>query len=148
MTELLSFLQNRIVSARHGCNQEAAHRDGAIFEFIIRVDAVVANIKPSSGWTSLLALSCVRTSRLHFNRFYLSTPDPGSLSARSKGARNILRLHLQFSEKKLNQKGAYVAALSYVYNHHERELSQLLASIPHSYHDLTISTMHPHLDHE
>ncbi|MGO9263800.1 MAG: nickel-responsive transcriptional regulator NikR, partial [Candidatus Binataceae bacterium] len=45
-------------------------------------------------------------------------------------------------------KGSCVANLSYVYNHHERELSERLASIQHAHHDLTISTMHAHLDHD
>ncbi len=43
---------------------------------------------------------------------------------------------------------ANIANLSYVYNHHERELAERLAAIQHAHHDLTISTMHAHLDHE
>ena len=69
-------------------------------------------------------------------------------ATRSEAVRDILRSHLQVSEQKRNQKGACVAALSYVYNHHERELSERLAGIQHAHHDLTISTMHAHLDHE
>jgi CopG family nickel-responsive transcriptional regulator len=34
-----------------------------------------------------------------------------------------------------------------VYNHHERELSERLASIQHARHDLTVATTHAHLDH-
>ncbi|HET7776052.1 MAG TPA: nickel-responsive transcriptional regulator NikR, partial [Azospira sp.] len=41
-----------------------------------------------------------------------------------------------------------VANLSYVYNHHERELAERLTSIQHEHHDLTVSTLHAHLDHE
>ncbi len=69
-------------------------------------------------------------------------------STRSEAVRDILRSHLQRNEQKRNSKGSCVAALSYVYNHHERELSERLASIQHGHHDLTISTMHAHLDHE
>ena len=69
-------------------------------------------------------------------------------ATRSEAVRDILRSHLQVSDQKRNQKGACVAALSYVYNHHERELSERLARIQHAHHDLTISTMHAHLDHE
>ena len=69
-------------------------------------------------------------------------------TTRSEAVRDILRSHLQISEQKRNQKGTCVAALSYVYNHHQRELSERLASIQHAHHDLTISTMHAHLDHE
>ena len=69
-------------------------------------------------------------------------------TTRSEAVRDILRSHLQISEQKRNQKGACVAALSYVYNHHQRELSERLASIQHAHHDLTISTTHAHLDHD
>ena len=41
-----------------------------------------------------------------------------------------------------------VANLSYVYNHHERDLAERLMGIQHDHHDLTISTMHAHLDHD
>ncbi len=41
-----------------------------------------------------------------------------------------------------------VACLSYVYNHHERELAERLTTLYHAHHDLTISSMHAHLDHD
>jgi CopG family nickel-responsive transcriptional regulator len=69
-------------------------------------------------------------------------------ATRSEAVRDILRSHLQVSEQKRNQKGSCVAALSYVYNHHERELAERLTSIQHEHHELTVSTMHAHLDHE
>lgn len=69
-------------------------------------------------------------------------------ATRSEAVRDILRTHLQQSREQKDAKGACVANLSYVYNHHERELSERLASIQHAHHDLTISTMHAHLDHD
>lgn len=69
-------------------------------------------------------------------------------STRSEAVRDILRSHLQIHEQKRNNKGTCVAAVSYVYNHHERELAERLTGIQHAHHDLTISTMHAHLDHE
>ena len=69
-------------------------------------------------------------------------------ATRSEAVRDILRSHLQVSEQKRNAKGSCVAALSYVYNHHERELSERLANLQHEHHELTISTTHAHLDHE
>jgi CopG family nickel-responsive transcriptional regulator len=68
-------------------------------------------------------------------------------ATRSEAVRDILRTHLQQSREQRDVKGACVANLSYVYNHHERELAERLASIQHAHHDLTISTMHAHLDH-
>jgi CopG family nickel-responsive transcriptional regulator len=41
-----------------------------------------------------------------------------------------------------------VGALSYVYNHHERQLASRLTSMQHEHHDVAVSTMHAHLDHE
>ena len=69
-------------------------------------------------------------------------------STRSEAVRDILRSHLQAHEQRRNNKGSCVAAVSYVYNHHERELAERLTGIQHAHHDLTISTMHAHLDHD
>jgi CopG family transcriptional regulator, nickel-responsive regulator len=69
-------------------------------------------------------------------------------ATRSEAVRDILRSRLQVREQERNGKGSCVAAVSYVYNHHERELAERLTTIQHAHHDLTISTMHAHLDHE
>ena len=44
-------------------------------------------------------------------------------SSRSEAVRDILRHHLQQSAERRSAKGMCVANLSYVYNHHERELA-------------------------
>ena len=67
---------------------------------------------------------------------------------RSEAVRDVLRTHLQHSREQLDDEGPCVATLSYVYNHHERELSERLASIQHAHHDMTLATMHAHLDHD
>ena len=41
-----------------------------------------------------------------------------------------------------------VASLSFVYNHHERELAERIAGHQHDHHDLTVASLHVHLDHE
>jgi CopG family nickel-responsive transcriptional regulator len=69
-------------------------------------------------------------------------------ATRSEAVRDILRSHLQKNIEKRAAKGSCVANLSYVYNHHERELAERLTSIQHAHHDLTVSTMHAHLDHD
>src|SRR5208283_5182100 len=69
-------------------------------------------------------------------------------ATRSEAVRDILRAHLQQHRVQREGKGSCVASLSYVYNHHERGLSERLTSIQHAHHDLTISTMHAHLDHD
>jgi CopG family transcriptional regulator, nickel-responsive regulator len=69
-------------------------------------------------------------------------------ATRSEAVRDILRGHIQKSAEKRNASGPCVANLSYVYSHHERELSERLTNIQHDHHDLTIATMHAHLDHD
>lgn len=66
---------------------------------------------------------------------------------RSEAVRDLLRKEIE--TKRLDQDQAIhsVATLSYVYNHHERNLAERLANHQHSAHDLVISTMHVHLDH-
>jgi CopG family nickel-responsive transcriptional regulator len=41
-----------------------------------------------------------------------------------------------------------VAALSYVYNHHERQLANRLTEIQHARHDVAVAALHVHLDHD
>ena len=69
-------------------------------------------------------------------------------ATRSEAVRDILREHLQHSAEKRDTRGTCVANLSYVYNHHERELADRLTTIQHAHHELTVSTMHAHLDHD
>lgn len=67
---------------------------------------------------------------------------------RSEAVRDILRVHLARLRETQDQDGPCVANLSYVYNHHERELSERLAGHQHGHHELTIASTHAHLDHE
>ncbi len=69
-------------------------------------------------------------------------------SNRSEAVRDILRVHLARLRETHDQDGPCVANLSYVYNHHERELSERLANHQHDHHELTIASTHAHLDHE
>jgi CopG family transcriptional regulator, nickel-responsive regulator len=69
-------------------------------------------------------------------------------TTRSEAVRDILRAHLQGACERADSRGDCVACLSYVYAHHERELAERLTALQHAFHELTISTMHAHLDHE
>jgi len=69
-------------------------------------------------------------------------------TTRSEAVRDILRTHLQKSIEKRDTEGSCVANLSYVYAHHERDLAERLTKIQHAHHDLTVSTMHAHIDHD
>lgn len=66
---------------------------------------------------------------------------------RSEAVRDILLSHLGKRRETQEATGACVANLSYVYDHHERELSERLAKLQHKQHHLTIASTHVHLDH-
>lgn len=66
---------------------------------------------------------------------------------RSEAFRDLLRAELDSQRLQAYPKGPCVATLSYLYDHHERQLAMRLAHMQHDHHDLTISTTHAHLDH-
>jgi CopG family nickel-responsive transcriptional regulator len=69
-------------------------------------------------------------------------------SNRSEAVRDLLRKEVE--TKRLNQDQTIysVATFSFVYNHHERNLAERVTSHQHQAHDLVVSTMHVHLDHD
>jgi CopG family nickel-responsive transcriptional regulator len=67
---------------------------------------------------------------------------------RSEAVRDILRAQLETWRQTRDEAPHCVANLSYVYNHHERELAERLMALQHDHHELTVSTLHAHLDHE
>jgi CopG family nickel-responsive transcriptional regulator len=69
-------------------------------------------------------------------------------SNRSEAVRDMLRSQLESFRHERGQARNCVANLSYVYNHHERELAERLTQLQHDHHNLSVSTMHAHLDHE
>lgn len=69
-------------------------------------------------------------------------------ASRSEAIRDLLRREIE-AHRLTRDAGAHcVANLSYVYNHHERNLAERLTEAQHQHHDLVVSTMHVHLDHE
>lgn len=67
---------------------------------------------------------------------------------RSEAVRDLIRARLEAQAAFRFEHAHCVASLSYVYNHESRELAERLASAQHAHHDLTVATMHVHLDHE
>lgn len=67
---------------------------------------------------------------------------------RSEAVRDLLRSHLEQQRQASDQVGHCVANLSYVYNHHQRDLAERLTSLQHDQHSLTVATLHAHLDHD
>ena len=67
---------------------------------------------------------------------------------RSEAVRDLARLGLKRARIDESLSGDCVATLSYVFNHHARELAKRLTDAYHEHHDLQVATMHVHLDHE
>ena len=67
---------------------------------------------------------------------------------RSEALRDLMRREVEAHRIKYHPRTNCVASLSYVYNHHVRELSERLMAAHHAHHDLVVASAHVHLDHE
>lgn len=67
---------------------------------------------------------------------------------RSEAFRDLLRHDLGEARRAEHPEGPCIATLSYLYDHHQRQLAARLADMQHEHHDLTISTTHAHLSHD
>jgi CopG family nickel-responsive transcriptional regulator len=67
---------------------------------------------------------------------------------RSEAVRDLARRGLRQARLDDDMAGECVATLSYVFNHHMRELAKRLTDAHHAHHELEVATMHVHLDHE
>jgi len=67
---------------------------------------------------------------------------------RSEAFRDLLRDELDKKRLQSGDAKFCVGVLSYVYNHHERNLPRRLTTMQHGQHDMTVATLHAHLDHD
>ena len=67
---------------------------------------------------------------------------------RSEAFRDLLRGELDKKRLQAGDARHCVGVLSYVYNHHQRDLSRRLTTMQHEHHDVTVATLHAHLDHD
>ena len=67
---------------------------------------------------------------------------------RSEAFRDLLRHDLGAVHRAEHPHGPCVATLSYLYNHHQRQLAARLTDMQHEHHELTVSSTHAHLDHD
>ena len=66
---------------------------------------------------------------------------------RSEAFRDLIRDRL--NETRLKSGDSFVVgAVTLIYNHHRRLLPDKLMELQHEYHDVIISTVHSHLDHD
>lgn len=63
---------------------------------------------------------------------------------RSEAIRDLIRDYLVEQEWQEDQET--IGAVTMVYNHHVRELTESLTAIQHKYHNLIVSSMHVHID--
>ena len=69
-------------------------------------------------------------------------------ASRSEAMRDLLRREVEANRVAYEARSYCVACLSYIYNHHERELAERLTGAQHAHHELVVSAMHVHLDHD
>jgi CopG family nickel-responsive transcriptional regulator len=67
---------------------------------------------------------------------------------RSEAVRDLMRQAVEARRLEKGESRLCVANLSYIFSHHERALSERLTEAQHAHHDLVLSSMHVHLDHE
>jgi CopG family nickel-responsive transcriptional regulator len=65
---------------------------------------------------------------------------------RSEAIRDFARAGMQQASQEKGKSGECVAALVYVYDHAARDLSRRLVKNYHGHHDLSLATLHVHLD--
>jgi CopG family nickel-responsive transcriptional regulator len=65
---------------------------------------------------------------------------------RSEAIRDLARAGMQRAAQEKGKAGECVAALVYVYDHAARDLSRRLVKNYHGHHDLSLATLHVHLD--
>src|SRR5215472_12040255 len=67
---------------------------------------------------------------------------------RSEAIRDLARAGIREAAASLDHQRDCVAALVYVYDHAARQLSKRLADTFHDHHELSLASMHAHLDHD
>ena len=65
---------------------------------------------------------------------------------RSEAVRDLIRNRMDSAHLSASALWC-VATISYVYDHHDRKVSDRVQSLQHDHHDLVITSLHTHLDH-
>lgn len=71
----------------------------------------------------------------------------GRYDNRSEAVRDLMRAALRSAGTR-EDTGAAMGVLSYVYDHHTRDLASRLMHHHHDHHALSVTTSHVHLDHD
>jgi CopG family transcriptional regulator, nickel-responsive regulator len=66
--------------------------------------------------------------------------------SRSEAVRDLVREALELERQQHDDDTLSFGVLTYVYNHHERELASRITRAQHEHHHLALSTLHVHVD--
>ncbi len=67
---------------------------------------------------------------------------------RSEAVRDLIRQQLEIEYLAKEKENHCIATLSYIYDHHQSDLGDRITGVQHDHHDITLSSMHVHLDHD
>jgi len=67
-------------------------------------------------------------------------------ASRSETLRDLVRDAVTRAQPTMDGEARCYAALTYVYEHETRDLSRRLTTVQHDHHDLSVSTLHVHID--
>lgn len=81
------------------------------------------------------------------NQFDHFVAEKGYLN-RSEAFRDLVRKELGHKEVDSGSAQWCVATISYIYNHHERQLANRITQLQHHHHDIAVAAQHIHLDHD
>ncbi|MGY8905281.1 MAG: nickel-responsive transcriptional regulator NikR [Burkholderiales bacterium] len=69
-------------------------------------------------------------------------------SNRSEAVRDLIRQQIGHQTLAAQTSPWCVASLSYVYDHHDHTVSQRVMDLQHQQHDVVVSSLHTHLNHD
>ena len=67
---------------------------------------------------------------------------------RSEAIRDVVREKLEGERLETGAATDCIGCLTYIFDHNERELARRLTQSQHDHHDISLSTLHVHLDHD
>lgn len=66
---------------------------------------------------------------------------------RSEAVRDLIRTRIDEAYLQASSALWCVATINYVYDHHDKTVAERVLSLQHEHHDLVITSLHTHLDH-
>ena len=66
---------------------------------------------------------------------------------RSEAVRDLIRTRIDEAYLQASSALWCVATINYVYDHHDKTVAERVLSLQHEHHDLVITSLHVHLDH-